>query len=179
MFSAVRAQLQQFNLVSHTAGLGAKIHSVASTNFNTHVSSYIFTKQVGVAAILQTYIRFETQPRYIPPSAKFQWSLSASPGKYWDCTTIKPRQLPVQSFISSSSHNDTTLCRLRYEQRPKIKKIYGRFVKFLIYSFFFVTYPCCAQINKCIQNSSITHKTVNIFVNCNWVDTRWQQYSTH
>lgn len=104
MFAAVRAQFQQFDLVSHTVDFGAKIHSVASSNFNTHVSSYIFTEQVGMAAILQTYIRFETQPRYIPSSAKFQWSLSTSPGKHRDCTAIKPRQLPVQSFISSSSH---------------------------------------------------------------------------
>jgi hypothetical protein len=52
MFAAVRAQLQQFDLVTHTAGFGAKIHSVARTNFNTHVSSYIFTEQVGVVAVL-------------------------------------------------------------------------------------------------------------------------------
>jgi len=52
MFATVRAQLQRFDLVSHTAGFGAKTHSVARTNFNTHVSSYIFTEQVGVAAVL-------------------------------------------------------------------------------------------------------------------------------
>jgi hypothetical protein len=36
---------------------------------------------------------------------------------------------------------------------------------------------CC--VNVLFVDVFDTDVGIDIFVNCNWVDTRWQQYSTH
>jgi len=35
-------------------------------------------------------------------------------------------------------------------------------------------YPYCLFVNMCIANVSSEFFVIDIFINCNWVDTHWQ-----
>ena len=39
------------------------------------------------------------------------------------------------------------------------------------------TEPCC--VLDAGESDNVSQRNLDIFINCNWVNTRWQCYSTH